>query len=126
MIPIAAARLIQSPTPRPAKKKSSGIENARMRTKIVASDADRDRDEALRHGCGKIDADLAQRDDEHRREPEEEHELAERPGVPARHRDRHAFARARVPAGERRDGEHEPAQEPEPSTHAQQAAVERS
>ena len=121
MTPIAAARLIQIPTPRPAKKKSSGMETTRTSTKIVASEPS-----AIVTRLSGVE--LPQEHDEHRRQPDEEHELAERAGVPAEHRDRHALARARIPAGERRDGEDEPADERQAIAEAEEGAatVERS
>ena len=112
------------PTPRPAKKKSSGIEITRTSTMIVASGPERDREQALRHGRRQLDADLAQGDDEHDGDAEEEHDLAGDSRVPARDRHLHALARARVPAGERRDGEDDAGEQPEAVADAEQAALE--
>ena len=89
---IAAARLIQSPTPRFAKKKSSGTEITRTSTKIVAERAERDGEEALRDRGRRLDPDLAEHEDEHDREPDEQDELAEHARVPSEHGDRHALA----------------------------------
>ena len=59
MIPTAQARLIQMPTPRLAKKNVSGIEMSPDEHEDRGDRADADRDEALGHGGGQLDADLA-------------------------------------------------------------------
>ena len=82
------------PTPRLAKKKSSGTEMTRTRTKIVASAPSATVSEALRQRRGRLDPELAQDEHEHDGEADEEHELAEDAGVPAEHRDRDALALA--------------------------------
>ena len=108
MTAIAAARLIQSPTPRFAKKKSSGHRDHADEHEDGRERAERDGEEALRDRRRRLDAELAEDEHEHDREPDEEHELAQDAGVPAEHGDRHALAFARVPPGERGDGEHDP------------------
>ena len=72
------------PTPRPAKKKSSGIEITRTSTMIVADRAERDREQALRHCRGQLDADLAQDDDEDDGDADEEHRPCRRSRCPSR------------------------------------------
>ena len=118
MIPTAHARLIQIPMPRLAKKKLSGIEISADEDEDRRDRADADRDEALRHGRRHADADLAQDDEEHGGEPEEEHDLADRARVPADDGDRRAVALARVPAGQRREREQQPEEEREPPADA--------
>ena len=111
MIPIAQTRLIQIPTPRLAKKNVSGMEISRTRTSTVATDPMRDRDEALRERGRQLDAELAEGDQQHGQQPEEQHDLSDRPRVPADDGDRRALALARVPAGQRRQREEESEEE---------------
>ena len=92
---IAATRLIQIPTPRPAKKKSSGIENTRTSTRTVASAPSAIVIRLSGNAAGRVDADLAQDDDEHRRDTEEEDDLARRSRSPSRSRRPSRPARAR-------------------------------
>ena len=115
MMPTAQRRLTQIPTPRFAKKNVSGIEIRRTRTSTVAIEPSAIAIEALRHRGRHVDAHLAQHDEQDRGEPEEEHDLPDRPGVPADDRDGRALALARVPAGQRRDGEEEAEEEGQPS-----------
>ena len=106
MTPIAEARLIQIPTLRPAKKKSSGIEIARTSTMIVAGHRAGSA-AGSGHGSRKRDPNLPEGDDEHDRNSEEEHDLAANACVPAGHRHLHPRARARVPPREGRHREHD-------------------
>ena len=92
MTPIAEARLIQNPTPRPAKKKSSGTEITRIRTKIVASAPSATVSRLCGSVAGRFDPQLAQHEDEHDGEADEEHELPEHAGVPAEHGDRDSLS----------------------------------
>ncbi len=83
MIPIAHARLIQIPSPRLAKKKLSGIEMIRTRTSTVAIEPIPIATRLSGTDAGIVDADLAEDDDEHGGEAEEEDDLADRARVPA-------------------------------------------
>ena len=78
-----------------------------MSTRIVASDAEDDDHEALRNRRRQLDPELAQHDEHDHGEAEQEDELADHSGVPADDRDRRPLARARVPAHERREHQHE-------------------
>ena len=124
--PIAAASAIQMPTPRPAKKKSSGTEMTRIRTKIVPSAPSATVSRLCGSGRGRLDPQLAQDEHDHDGEADEEDELPEDAGVPAEHRDRDAFAFAAVPAGEARDGEDEAGDDAEPVAEADDTGVEAS
>ena len=64
MMPTAQARLIQMPIPRLAKKKLSGIETIRTRTRIVAIEPMPIDDEALGHRRGHAHAALAYDDED--------------------------------------------------------------
>ena len=101
------------PRPRLAKKKSSGIEMMRTRTRIVAIDPIAIAIKALGHGSRHVDACLAQHDEQHGREPEDEDDLPDRAGVPADHGDRRAVPLARVPARQRRQREEQAEEERE-------------
>ena len=102
------------PTPRPAKKSRPGWRSHRTRTMIVATAPQEDREQALGHGCRHVDTHLPQRDDEDDEDPEEEDDLPGRSRVPARDRHLHALSRPGVPPGERRHGEHDAGEQPDP------------
>ena len=83
------------PIPRPsAGSTESGIEITRMSTKIVAIAPSASTSRLSGTVADSSKPDLTQRGEREHREPDEEHELAEHPGVPADHGQLHADARS--------------------------------
>ena len=106
MIPIAQTRLIQMPTPRPAKKNVSGIEISRTRTRTVATEPIAIATRLSGTEAGSSTPTSLRTTSSTARSPRTNTDLADRAGVPADDRDRRSFTLARVPAREapRRSG----------------------